>query len=103
MKGRIFISYSRKDLDAVKPIKEELEANGFSCWMDMEGIESGSPEFTKTIVKAINADPAFLPQDLEDAFRMCRLSAKPGWHWAQYRLGECYEKGLETYKNPSEA
>ena len=30
----IFISYSRRDLAAVKPIKEELEAAGFSCWMD---------------------------------------------------------------------
>ena len=30
----IFISYSRKNLDAVKPIKEELEALGFSSWMD---------------------------------------------------------------------
>ena len=26
----IFISYSRKNLDAVKPIKEELEAQGVS-------------------------------------------------------------------------
>ena len=60
MEGRIFISYSRKDLDAVKPIKEELEAGGFSCWMDLEGIESGSPEFTKTIAKAINDSLAVL-------------------------------------------
>ena len=45
----IFISYSRRDLAAVKPIEEELEAQGFSCWMDIKGIESGSPEFTVKI------------------------------------------------------
>ena len=49
----IFISYSRRDLAAVKPIKEELEAQGFSCWMDLEGIESGSEEFTDKIAEAV--------------------------------------------------
>ena len=28
----IFISYSRRDLAGVKPIKEERERGGFSCW-----------------------------------------------------------------------
>ncbi len=56
----IFISYSRRDLAAVKPIKEELEVQGFSCWMDLEGIESGAEEFTKCIVSAIESSSAFL-------------------------------------------
>lgn len=60
MEGRIFISYSRKDLDVVKPIKEELERNGFSCWMDLEGIESGSEEFTENIANAIEQSDALL-------------------------------------------
>ena len=49
MEGRIFIGYSRRDIAAVKPIKEELEANGFSCWMDLEAIESASEDFTAYI------------------------------------------------------
>ena len=44
MQHDIFISYSRRNLAAVKTIKEELESLGFSCWMDLEGIESGSEE-----------------------------------------------------------
>ena len=56
----IFISYSRRDLAAVKPIKEELESLGFSCWMDLEGIESGSPEFTEAIAEAIGGSTAVL-------------------------------------------
>ncbi len=56
----IFISYSRRDLAAVKPIKEELENLGFSCWMDLEGIESGSAEFTRSITNAINESKVLL-------------------------------------------
>ena len=50
----IFISYSRRDLAAVKPIKEALEAAGFSCWMDLDGIESGDENFKRKIVPALD-------------------------------------------------
>ena len=60
MQGSIFISYSRNDLDAVKPIKEELERNGFSCWMDIDGIESGDENFKQKIVPAIDGCRAVL-------------------------------------------
>ena len=50
----VFISYSRSDLAKVKPIKEELESQGFSCWMDIEGIESGEPDFKSTIVPVLD-------------------------------------------------
>ena len=56
----IFISYSRKNLDAVKPIKEELEALGFPCWMDLEGIESGSRRFSRHIIDAIDGSKCML-------------------------------------------
>lgn len=51
----IFISYSRKDLDTVQAIKEEIEANvpGITCWFDMDGIESGE-EFVSKIATAID-------------------------------------------------
>lgn len=46
----IFISYSRKDLEKVKAIKEEIEkATDTECWMDLEGIESGAQQFTQDI------------------------------------------------------
>ena len=56
----VFISYSRRDLAAVKPIKGELERLGFSCWMDLEGIESGSRTFSKHIIDAIDASGSML-------------------------------------------
>lgn len=50
----IFISYSRHDLEQVRHIKEELERiTGASCWMDLDGIESGE-QFKKVIISAIN-------------------------------------------------
>ena len=58
--SRIFISYSRRDLAAVKPIKDELEAQGFSCWMDLDGIESGEGNFKQVIIPAINGVDVFL-------------------------------------------
>lgn len=39
----IFISYSRNDIAIAREIKNKIEAKtSVSCWMDMEGIESGS-------------------------------------------------------------
>ena len=85
MEGQIFISYSRKDLDEVMPIKEELEANGFSCWMDLEGIESGSPEFTDVIAKAINGSSAVL-------FFLSEDSQKSRWSLNELRVARDNEK-----------
>ncbi len=56
----IFISYSRRDLAAVKPIKEELESIGFSCWMDVLGVETGHESFPSVIAPAIEGCFAFL-------------------------------------------
>ena len=55
MQYDIFISYSRRDLVAVKPVKEELKSHGFSCWMDLDGIESGEENFAKKIVPALDS------------------------------------------------
>ena len=55
----VFICYSRKDRDVVKPIWEELEANGFSCGIDLEELSSGS-RFTEQIVKAIKCSSVYL-------------------------------------------
>ena len=57
----IFISYSRKNKDAVLLIKGEIERTlGLKCWMDLEGIESGSREFTQDIIDAIDTSTTFL-------------------------------------------
>lgn len=57
----IFISYCRRDIDKVKCFKKEIEDETLAqCWMDLEGIESGNPKFTKMIIHAINSCPVFL-------------------------------------------
>ena len=54
--GKIFISYSRKDLKKVIAIKEEIVATtGAECWMDLEDIEAGSYQFIKNIIAGIES------------------------------------------------
>ena len=60
MAKEIFISYSRKDFDKVKAIKDEIDRElGIKCWMDLDGIESGE-EFETKIIDAINSHRFFL-------------------------------------------
>lgn len=57
----IFISYSRRDKDAVVSIKDEIERTlGLRCWIDLEGIESGADVFSEYIVNAIDASSSLL-------------------------------------------
>ena len=81
----IFISYSRHDLKVVQPIKEELEQLGFSCWMDLEGIESGSEEFTQYIAAAIGGSAAVL-------FFLSKASQESRWSLNELRLGRKRKK-----------
>ena len=53
MAKEIFISYSRKDFDKVKAIKDEIDRElDIKCWMDLDGIESGE-QFENKIISAI--------------------------------------------------
>lgn len=52
MEYDVFISYSRKDGAVVQPVVERLKAEGYRCWMDVSGIESGDL-FKQVIVDAI--------------------------------------------------
>ena len=57
----VFISYSRANLEKVKSIKAEIErSTGVRCWMDLEGIESGVPRFTRSIIEGIKQCQIFL-------------------------------------------
>lgn len=61
MKQDIFISYSRKDLKLVNSIKQQIEEiTACKCWMDLNGIESGSIQFTDDIVEGIKNCKVFL-------------------------------------------
>lgn len=61
MGREIFISYSRKNLDEVRAIKDEIEREtGVECWMDLNAIESGASQFTQDIVNGIKGCRVFL-------------------------------------------
>lgn len=45
--NHLFISYSRKDADAVTPFIEHLRQNGIDIWMDISGAGTGIPFSTK--------------------------------------------------------
>ena len=54
MANEVFISYSRKDFEKVKAVKEEIDRFvGIDCWMDLKGIEGGD-RYKKVIISAIN-------------------------------------------------
>ena len=49
----IFISYSRKNKDAVLPIKDEIERLGLTCWIDLSDIPCGTENFKKKVIPGI--------------------------------------------------
>ncbi|MBC7871068.1 MAG: toll/interleukin-1 receptor domain-containing protein [Chitinophagaceae bacterium] len=55
----IFISYSRKDIDFARFLAEQLEAAGFTCWIDFDKIESGA-QWLKRIQEGIETSDAFV-------------------------------------------
>ena len=55
----IFISYSRYDSDKVNELVTLLEQEGYSIWIDRDGIESGD-DFKRVILKAIKESKVVL-------------------------------------------
>ena len=84
MANEVFISYSRKDYEKVKAVKDEIDRLvGIDCWMDLNGIESGE-RFKKVIISAINRNNTLLfmltPNSMNSPFAMKELgfAAKKG-------------------------
>ncbi len=78
MAKEIFLSYSRKDFDKVKAIKDELDRElGIDCWMDLDGIESGE-QFEDVIISAIKAHDTMLfmlsPNSMESEYALDELN-----------------------------
>ena len=77
MANEVFISYSRKDYDKVKAVKDEIDRLvGIDCWMDLNGIESGE-WFKKVIISAINRHDTLLfmltPNSMNSTYAMKEL------------------------------
>ncbi|MBR6018444.1 MAG: SUMF1/EgtB/PvdO family nonheme iron enzyme [Paludibacteraceae bacterium] len=59
MPKQVFISYSTRDQQKVRKVKQHLEEAGIPCWMADESIKSGE-QFKTVIVKAIKQCDVFL-------------------------------------------
>lgn len=59
MAQRVFISYSRKDLEFVKRLAADLEARGLAVWLDKGDIHPGA-DWRKALVDAVTECAAFL-------------------------------------------
>lgn len=82
--NKIFISYSRFDLEVVDRIVKTIEQNtGANCWVDLTGIESGSL-FEDKIIQAIDNADVLL-------FMMSDQSLKSPW--AKREVFYAEEKG----------
>jgi len=57
--SQVFISYSRKDIEFVDRLANDLKAAGFEVWYDLSGLEAGT-RWGNEIQKAIQASQYFL-------------------------------------------
>lgn len=57
--SQVFISYSRKDIEFVDRLANDLKAAGFEVWYDLSGLEAGT-RWGSEIQKAIQASQYFL-------------------------------------------
>lgn len=59
MKYDIFVSYSRKDIEKVRPVTDELEARDFKIWLDLSNIVYGDT-FPDRIAEALDDSDSVL-------------------------------------------
>lgn len=87
MANEVFISYSRKDYDIVRPIKNEIDLEvGIESWMDLDGIESDE-QFEDVIINAINQHDTLL-------FMMSQDSMHSKWALRELAFAERKHKRI---------
>lgn len=87
MANEVFISYSRKDYEKVRKIKEEIDRTvGVNCWMDLDGIESDK-QFVDVIINAINRHETIL-------FMLSKSSMYSTWALKELRFAEDKKKRI---------
>src|SRR5512145_47700 len=56
---RVFISYSRKDIDFARKLADDLNKAGFEVWWDISDLKGGD-EWVRVIPSAIEASQYFI-------------------------------------------
>ena len=87
MANEVFISYSRRDYQQVRKIKEAIDHEvGINCWMDLDGIESDK-QFDDVIISAINSHDTIL-------FMMSEASMQSKWALDELAFAEKKHKRI---------
>jgi len=87
MANEVFISYSRRDFEKVRVIKEVIDREvGIDSWMDLDGIESGD-QFEDVIINAINRHDTLL-------FMMSHNSMQSEWALDEIDFAKRKEKRI---------
>ena len=79
--GAIFISYTRKDLDAVKRLKAGLDAAQVKVWFDMSDLDPGD-DFSRVIQENIRRCNLFLPVISSNTEARREAFFYREWKWA---------------------
>ena len=83
----IFISYTRKDRDAVMPFVSYLEEElGTDCWIDLDGVETGD-QFEDVIIRAIDSSKIVL-------FMLSENSLSSAWTKREVYYAESEKKKI---------
>lgn len=87
MANEVFISYSRRDYQKVRKIKDTIDRKvGIDCWMDLDGIESDQ-QFVDVIINAINKYDTVL-------FMMSEASMQSKWALDELAFAEKKHKRI---------
>lgn len=84
-KTDVFISYSSKDREEARRVKQALEQNGISCWMDQDDILPGR-DYAREIPVALARSRIFV---------LLLSRAAQASPWVYRELGTALELGLE--------
>lgn len=99
----VFVSYRRKNVDFVKRVVAQLEANGKSVWVDWDDIPPGVTSFTEEIERGIDGSHIFLavlsPDYLESEH--CIAELKRAADFNKRIIPIVYEK-FENYPIPKQ-
>lgn len=97
MANEVFISYSRKDYDAVREIKTEIDREvGINCWMDIDGIENDATDLVEVNEEAVDAAQLFLfmlsanSQEAIPPRKEIALAQKKGKRIVVVKIDDCH-------------
>ncbi len=105
MKRDVFISYSRKNLNQVMEVKNQIDSTcGTDCWIDLKGIESGSEMFLRDIVGGIDGCKVFLfmlsKESMESEYALLELNyaKEQGKKIVLVNIDDCRMNGVFLFK-----